>query len=50
MTLARKHRLTVYDCAYLELAIWRKLPLASSNRALRRAGEPECVEILGDLP
>ena len=50
MTLARKHRLTVYDGAYLELTIRRKLPLASFNRALRRAGEADGVEVLVDMP
>ena len=40
----------MYDCAYLKPAIWRKLPLAGFNRALRRAGEADGVEILGDLP
>jgi predicted nucleic acid-binding protein len=50
INLGRKHRLTFYDSAYLELALRRKLPLASFDRALRRAGEAERVEILGDIP
>lgn len=50
MDLGRKHRLTFYDSAYLELAMRRKLPLGSFDRALRRAGEAEGIEILGDMP
>jgi predicted nucleic acid-binding protein len=40
--LARQHRLTSYDAAYLELALRRKLPLATKDKQLqetaRRAG------------
>jgi predicted nucleic acid-binding protein len=35
--LALQHRLTGYDAAYLELAIRRRLPLASLDKALNRA-------------
>lgn len=35
--LADKHGLTVYDAVYLELALRRKLPLASCDEALRQA-------------
>jgi predicted nucleic acid-binding protein len=35
--LAEKHSLTVYDAAYLELAIRRNLPLASRDESLLRA-------------
>lgn len=35
--LADKHGLTVYDAVYLELALRRKLPLASRDEALRQA-------------
>jgi predicted nucleic acid-binding protein len=35
--LAARHGLTVYDAAYLELALRRKLPLATLDDALRRA-------------
>lgn len=35
--LASEHRLTVYDAAYLELAIRKQLPLASRDNALNRA-------------
>jgi predicted nucleic acid-binding protein len=37
LDLARTHKLTVYDAAYLELACRRVLPLASLDRALRAA-------------
>jgi predicted nucleic acid-binding protein len=37
ITLARLHRLTSYDAAYLELAVRMALPLASRDDALRRA-------------
>jgi predicted nucleic acid-binding protein len=44
--LARKHSLTTYDAAYLELAIRRKLSLATSDAALRRAAISEGVELI----
>lgn len=37
LTLARQHRLTTYDAAYLELAVRRNLPLATKDSALRQA-------------
>jgi len=37
LTLARKHRLTSYDAAYLELAIRTRLPLATTDKALAKA-------------
>lgn len=45
--LAAKHRLTIYDAAYLELAIRRKIPLATLDRELRAAAERERVEVIG---
>src|ERR1043166_418972 len=47
MQLARRHRLTLYDAAYLELAKRCGLPLATLDRELRTAGEAERVEVLG---
>src|ERR1700678_413906 len=42
LALATEHNLTVYDASYLELAIRRRLPLATLNKQLaaaaRRAG------------
>ena len=35
--LAEKHGLTIYDAAYLEVALRRSLPLASRDEALRSA-------------
>ena len=35
--LARRHELSVYDAAYLELALRRGLPLASLDRRLSQA-------------
>jgi predicted nucleic acid-binding protein len=42
-TLARKHQLSLYDAAYLELARRKHLPLASFDRRLLRAAEAEQV-------
>jgi predicted nucleic acid-binding protein len=41
--LARRHRLSLYDACYLELALRRKLPLASFDAALLRAAAAEGV-------
>jgi predicted nucleic acid-binding protein len=46
--LAARHRLTVYDAAYLELALRRGLPLATLDRELREAARAEQVELLGE--
>jgi predicted nucleic acid-binding protein len=35
--LALKHQLTVYDAAYLELALRLKLPIATKDSAMKRA-------------
>jgi len=45
--LAERHRLTIYDAAYLELALRRALPLATLDRELRTAAEAEAVVVLG---
>jgi predicted nucleic acid-binding protein len=37
LSLAESHALSVYDAAYLELALRRGLPLATLDQALRRA-------------
>jgi predicted nucleic acid-binding protein len=44
--LAERHRLTVYDAAYLEIASRRKIPLASLDRELRAAAGDEGVRLL----
>ena len=45
--LADRHRLTVYDASYLELAQRLGLPLASLDKALRDAGSAAGVALLG---
>ena len=46
MQLATRHRLTLYDAAYLELAKRRVLPLATLDGELRAAAEAEDVSLL----
>jgi predicted nucleic acid-binding protein len=48
MALARKHRLTVYDAAYLELALRTGLPLATLDAALAAAARSERVALIGE--
>lgn len=47
MRLAEQHRLTLYDAAYLELAMRRGLPLATLDSDLRAAATAEKVSLLG---
>ena len=47
LALARERNLTIYDAAYLELAIREGLPLATLDRALERAATAEGVALLG---
>ena len=44
-SLAQEHGLTVYDAAYLDLAIHELLPLASLDRQLLRAAEAVGVQL-----
>lgn len=46
--LARRHKLTVYDAAYLELALRAGAPLATLDAALARAARAEGVPLLGE--
>jgi len=46
-TSKRQHQLTLYDAAYLELALRRNLPLATLDQDLRRAAGKEKVQVLG---
>ena len=48
LRLARVHRLSVYDAAYLELARREGLPLATLDRDLAGAARTESVPILGE--
>jgi len=47
LALARRHRMTVYDAAYLELAQREGLPLASFDGPLRAVAAPSGVPLLG---
>ena len=44
--LARAYSLTSYDAAYLELALRRRLPLATLDKAMRAAAQTEGVTCL----
>ena len=46
LQLAVKHRLTMYDASYFELAIRRSLPLATLDRELWHAAQAEAVPTL----
>lgn len=48
MSLARRHRLSVYDAAYLELALRLRLPLATLESALGEASRAEGAPALGN--
>lgn len=45
LPLAREHKLSAYDAAYLDLAMREGLPLATLDNALRRAGRKAGVSI-----
>ncbi len=47
LDLARTHRLTIYDAAYLEVSRRRSLPLASLDRDLIAAARTENLGLLG---
>lgn len=47
LRLAERHRLTLYDAAYLELAQRRGLPMATLDGDLRAACGVESVTLLG---
>jgi predicted nucleic acid-binding protein len=46
--LSRKHRLTFYDAAYLELAMRKSSQLATLDHALIRSARDENVTLIGD--
>jgi predicted nucleic acid-binding protein len=50
LVLARRHRLTVYDAAYLELARREALPLATLDHKLADAARAERVALIGQDP
>jgi predicted nucleic acid-binding protein len=47
LQLAERHRLTLYDAAYLELALRIRLPLATLDRELTLAAHAEGIAVLG---
>jgi predicted nucleic acid-binding protein len=47
LALARKHRLTFYDAAYLELAHRENLPLATLDDDLAAAARAEGIGLIG---
>ena len=49
LPLAERHGLTVYDAAYLEIALRRRLPLATLDRQLRDAAARERVHLAPGL-
>ena len=48
LTLAREHKLTAYDAAYLELAQRENIALATLDEALARAARATGVPVVGD--
>ncbi|RIK82667.1 MAG: VapC toxin family PIN domain ribonuclease [Planctomycetota bacterium] len=47
LPLCRQHDLTAYDAAYLELALRRRLPLATLDERLRLVASQQGVGLLG---
>ncbi len=47
LQLADRHRLTLYDAAYLELAQRRKLPLATLDQELLIAAQAAGIKAVG---
>ena len=47
LPLCRSHGLTSYDAAYLDLAVRRRLPLASLDDALRQAATSLGMQVFG---
>ena len=47
LRLSRRHRLTIYDALYLELALRLGAPLGSHDKALRHAARAEGVPLAG---
>lgn len=49
LDLARRHMMTAYDAAYLELAIRRNATLATLDKRLAAAGREENLTVLSEL-
>lgn len=50
LQLARRHHLSAYDAVYLELALRKRLPLATLDSDLRKAAKRAGVTIFPDHP
>lgn len=50
LDLARRHRLSAYDAAYLELAHREGLSLATLDEALARAAAADSIPLIGSAP
>jgi predicted nucleic acid-binding protein len=48
LTFARRHRLTVYDASYLDLAYREGIPLATLDANLAAAVRKEKLQLIGD--
>lgn len=48
IALARKHSLTAYDASYLELAMRRRLPLATLDAELIAVARAEGIPLVGE--
>ena len=48
LALARRHTLSFYDTAYLEVAQRRRCPIATTDGALARAAAAERIPLIGD--
>jgi predicted nucleic acid-binding protein len=46
MQLARRHTLTIYDAAYLEIALRMSIPLATLDKALIKAARVEEIALV----
>jgi len=49
LEIARRHNLTSYDAAYLELALRRGLPLATLDKKLAKSALTEELEVVSDF-
>jgi predicted nucleic acid-binding protein len=49
LRLARMHQLSVYDAAYLELALRKNTPLATLDTDLVKAARVESVRVVGEI-
>jgi predicted nucleic acid-binding protein len=49
LEIAREHRLSVYDAAYLELAVRTGCPLATLDATLSTAARAARVPLVGDV-